>query len=156
MSSGKEHDKATLIISVPFGVGVGLFLGADLGILGGLSFLVGGLWLSPDLDTHSNSLKRWGFLKWMWWPYRKSIKHRSIFSHGPFVGTVLRTTYLITWLILMLATLKLLGIIELIPIVQKLTNLIKNNPIQIFTVILGFESSAMLHLIKDGDPWLLK
>ena len=56
----------------------------------------------------------------------------------------------------MLVTLKFLGIIELIPIIQKLANLIKNDPKQLLTILLGFESSAMLHLIKDGDPWLLK
>jgi uncharacterized metal-binding protein len=33
----------------------------------------------------------------LWRPYQKAIKHRSIWSHGPIVGTVGRILYLSFW-----------------------------------------------------------
>ena len=34
-----------------------------------------GLHISPDLDTHSIAIKRWGILQRLWWPYQKLIPH---------------------------------------------------------------------------------
>ncbi|MBM5802226.1 MAG: hypothetical protein FJ077_15705 [Cyanobacteria bacterium K_DeepCast_35m_m2_023] len=38
----------------------GLWLGAATGLSAGLGVLIGGLWLSPDLDIRSNPTRRWG------------------------------------------------------------------------------------------------
>ena len=62
---------------------------------GGLAFLVGGLWLSPDLDTRSNPTRRWGPLRLLWWPYRRLLRHRSLLSHSPLLGTAGRLLYLL-------------------------------------------------------------
>ena len=85
MASGRDHDKATRLWSLPFGLILGLLLNPANGLIGGFAFAIGGLWLSPDLDTQSRALKRWGILKTLWWPYRKLIPHRSVFSHGPLI-----------------------------------------------------------------------
>ncbi len=62
-----------------------------------------GVVLTPDLDvrrTVSNMVMDDigvlpGFLwELFWWPYSKFIPHRSIFSHGPILGTMLRILYL--------------------------------------------------------------
>jgi uncharacterized metal-binding protein len=60
----------------------------------GLSaYLFSGFWLSDDLDTRSLCYKRWGFFRFLWWPYRKMVPHRSWLSHGLGIGPLLRVVY---------------------------------------------------------------
>lgn len=63
------------------------------------SLLFSGLLLSPDLDLNSSIYKRWGPLRFIWWPYQKCVRHRSIISHSFFVGPFLRVIYfiLVSW-----------------------------------------------------------
>ncbi len=61
-------------------------------------YLFGGLMLGPDLDLHSIHYKRWGWFRWIWLPYRGSMRHRSPYSHAPIMGTTLRVVYLLVWL----------------------------------------------------------
>jgi uncharacterized metal-binding protein len=63
-------------------------------------FMFGGLMFGPDLDIYSRQFQRWGFLRWIWLPYQKSLRHRSFLSHGPIIGTTLRVVYLTTFLAL--------------------------------------------------------
>lgn len=74
--------------------------------------LLGGLFLSPDMDLPtSNPQRRWGPLSVLWIPYEASFKHRSFGSHGfihnkrgdvllwvPFVATAIRVAYLLFWI----------------------------------------------------------
>ncbi len=60
-----------------------------------VGFALGTLILSPDLDTFSRPYKNWGVLRFIWWPYQKSLKHRSWLTHGPLIGTLLRSVYLL-------------------------------------------------------------
>jgi uncharacterized metal-binding protein len=57
------------------------------------AYLFSGFWLSDDLDTRSVCYKRWGLFRFLWYPYRKIVPHRSWLSHGPFVGPLLRIAY---------------------------------------------------------------
>ena len=105
MPSGKTHDRITLW-SLPVVAGLTLVVTqnlvaaqrgmATLMICAG--FLFGGLMLGPDLDIHSVQYKRWGWLRWIWLPYRGSMKHRSPWSHAPITGTTVRVIYLLAWL----------------------------------------------------------
>lgn len=99
MPSGRTHDRITLW-TLPFVVGLALFLtrksGLTLFIC--MGFLLGGLLLGPDLDTHSIHYKRWSWLRWIWLPYRGSMRHRSPWSHSPIIGTTVRVVYLMVWL----------------------------------------------------------
>jgi uncharacterized metal-binding protein len=61
-------------------------------------FLFSGLMFGPDLDVYSRQYKRWGWLRWLWLPYRRSMRHRAFLSHGPIIGTVVRIVYLTSWL----------------------------------------------------------
>jgi uncharacterized metal-binding protein len=99
MPSGRTHDRVTLW-SLPLIAGGTLFTTsrADLAFWVSGGFLVSGLIFGPDLDLYSFHYKRWGKLRWLWRPYQKAIKHRSIWSHGPIVGTVGRILYLGLWL----------------------------------------------------------
>ena len=47
----------------------------------------------PDLDIYSVQFKRWGYFKFIWLPYQKYLRHRSFFSHGFIIGTVIRSLY---------------------------------------------------------------
>jgi uncharacterized metal-binding protein len=102
MSSGRTHDQITLI-SLPILTGISLVVtrNAELTLWVAGSFLFGGLMFGPDLDIHSNQSLRWGWLRWMWQPYRRAIPHRSILSHGPVIGTICRLLYVGLWLVLL-------------------------------------------------------
>ncbi len=156
MASGHEHDNSTKRWSLPFALFLSLFLGINNGLIGGLAFLLGGFWLSPDLDTKSNALKRWGILQALWEPYRRLIPHRSIFSHGPFIGTTLRLFYLTTMIILLLYCLKPIGITSPQEIINLLMKQFNKYPQTFLALFIGIEASAWLHLMKDGDPFPTK
>jgi len=99
MSSGRTHDRITLwalplVVLTAFRVTLSGWLTAVVC----LGFLLGGWMLGPDLDIHSVQYKRWGWLRWIWLPYRGSMRHRSQWSHGPIIGTVVRVLYLSLWL----------------------------------------------------------
>lgn len=99
MSSGRTHDRITLW-TLPLVVVLAFRITLDGGLTGVvcLGFLLGGWMFGPDLDIHSVQYKRWGWLRWIWLPYRGSMRHRSRWSHGPIIGTVVRVLYLAVWL----------------------------------------------------------
>ena len=94
MASGRSHDRATSLLALPFGLLWWPLLGPMGTVLAAAAFLVGGLWLSPDLDTRSKPSRRWGPLAPLWAPYRKLVRHRGLLSHGPLLGSGLRLLYL--------------------------------------------------------------
>ena len=136
-------------MSLPLGASVGFALGWLDGVIAAAAFLIGGLWLSPDLDTRSNALRRWGQLAFIWWPYRRLIRHRSIWSHGPLIGTAVRLLYLLGWLTLVIILVPSLDLEELAELAQRW---IQNHTRTLLTISLALESSAWLHLVLDGDP----
>jgi uncharacterized metal-binding protein len=99
MPAGRTHDRITLI-SLPVVGGAALFLSrsSSLTLIVCAGFLFSGLMFGPDLDIYSCQYKRWGWLRWLWLPYRKFLPHRSLLSHGPVVGTLLRLIYLGLWI----------------------------------------------------------
>ncbi|MCT7952439.1 metal-binding protein [Ancylothrix sp. C2] len=99
MPSGRTHDRITLwtlpaITALSFAVTRSPT--HTLLVAGG--FLFSGLMFGPDLDLHSRPFTRWGLFRWIWIPYQQTLRHRSVFSHGPIIGTVLRVIYLAGWL----------------------------------------------------------
>ncbi len=99
MPSGKTHDRITLW-SLPWIVGLTFILtrSSELTLLVSGGFLFSGLMFGPDLDIYSVQFKRWGWLRRLWLPYQKMMRHRSFFSHGLIIGTGLRLLYLGTFL----------------------------------------------------------
>ncbi|MCC0177309.1 metal-binding protein [Waterburya agarophytonicola K14] len=95
MPSGTTHDRITLwtlpwVASITYG----LTRNGDLTLLVSGGFLFSGLMFGPDLDIRSIQFQRWGLLRGIWLPYRKLLRHRSLFSHGLIIGTCLRVLYL--------------------------------------------------------------
>lgn len=58
------------------------------------SYLFSLLWLSPDLDVDrgSGSLRRWGPLGFLWYPYKELFSHRGV-SHNILLGPLTRLVY---------------------------------------------------------------
>ena len=139
-----------MLLSLPLGLMVAWPLGLSAGVITAAAFLVGGLWLSPDLDTRSNALHRWGPLGGIWWPYRRLIRHRSIWSHGPLIGTATRLLLLLAWTLLVSV---LIPSVSPSLVLTHLQNTLQQYPLQATAMLLGLEASVWLHLIQDGDPW---
>lgn len=107
MAAGLVHDRITInTAGIWFLVGLGVTADFGLAAASAIGCVVGGYWLSPDLDIRSHPFQRWGPLRIIWIPYQKLIRHRSTWSHGPLIGTTLRVLYLaialgLGWLLLL-------------------------------------------------------
>ncbi|WP_293126523.1 metal-binding protein [Microcoleus sp. bin38.metabat.b11b12b14.051] len=156
MPSGRTHDRITLwTLPLVAGVTFGHTQSSSLTLLVSGSFLVGGLMFGPDLDIYSCQYQRWGWFKFIWLPYQKSLRHRSVWSHGPLIGTALRILYLATWI----AVVGVLGL----TIAEKIGNLAGNwqdavldygrsilaHYIEIIAIYIGLELGAMSHYLSD-------
>lgn len=152
MASGRQHDRLTLQLSLPFA----LLWWPALGLAGVASalvgFLVGGLWLSPDLDTPSLPSHRWGPLGLLWLPYRRLLRHRSLLSHAPVLGTVGRLTYLGAVLLALSVALAPLGAPGPGHWIGAAGELWRRQGPLLLVALAGLEASAWLHLLQDGDP----
>lgn len=103
MPDYKTHDTIAYITVVPISAITGYILSlsfTDTLIIAG-GFIISNRYLSPDLDTHSIMRLRWGFLYWLWIPYRNMIKHRSLFSHSGPISACIRIAYMMIPLILL-------------------------------------------------------
>jgi uncharacterized metal-binding protein len=152
MASGRRHDVTTWVLSLPFGLLWWPWLGIGGTISAALAFLLGGLWLSPDLDTRSNPSRRWGPLAVLWWPYRRGLRHRSLLSHSPLLGSALRLAYLAALLLGLSALLAPLGTPgpgRLLELGRGLWH--RQRPL-VMVALAGVEASSWLHLLQDGDP----
>jgi uncharacterized metal-binding protein len=131
---------------------------ADLAFWVSGGFLFSGLIFGPDLDLYSFHYKRWGKLRWLWRPYQQAIKHRSIWSHGPIIGTIGRILYLSLWL--GLVGLFYLGIAQLAgaktysghQLLRILQHSIATNLAVYLALFCGLELGAMSHYMSD---WLV-
>ena len=152
MASGRQHDRATWALGLPFAMLWWPWLGPSGAISGGMGFLIGGLLLSPDLDTRSNATRRWGVLKLLWWPYRRTLSHRSLFSHSPLLGSSLRLAYLAGMVLLVSACLQPMGAPPPQTLVRGAAQLWQQHAPLILSAGVGIEASSWLHLVQDGDP----
>jgi uncharacterized metal-binding protein len=105
-------------------------------------FLFSSLMFNGDLDIESRPYNRWWLLKFIWMPYQGIFHHRSIFTHGLVIGTVVRILYL--------------GIIPFtILLIKGSTGVVAHaftNPMTLHMAILifiGLELGAALHTIAD-------
>ncbi len=144
----------------------GLTQSSNLTLLVSGGFLFAGLMFGPDLDIYSQQYKRWGILRWIWLPYRRSLRHRSIFSHGAIIGTIGRILYLGIWIALFGMTgilmssiaQQLLGMTAqwqtvaqstIATTFQQTVNFAQKASIECFTLIIGLELGAMSHSLSD-------
>ena len=101
MPSGKNHDRITLwLLPVVLASAFMVTIDVPLTVIASIAFLLGGFMMGPDLDIQSVQYRRWGPVRWIWYPYQVLIKHRSAWSHGPLLGTLVRVLYLGAWIAL--------------------------------------------------------
>lgn len=152
MASGRSHDRATWLLSLPFALLWMPWLGLAGVASAAAGFLVGGLWLSPDLDTRSNPSRRWGPLALLWWPYRRGLRHRSLLSHSPLLGSALRLAYLAALLLALSALFSPLGATGPRRLLETAHGLWSQQRTLLLAALVGVEASSWLHLLQDGDP----
>ncbi len=136
-------------------------------------YLFSGLMFGPDLDTYSRQYQRWGMVRWLWLPYRSSMRHRAFLSHGPVVGTIVRLVYLLIWLIALLGVIALVSAIAYATIgeLEKWTQfsqqyvafgqdllgkLAQHHMPEAIALFLGMELGAMSHSCSDWFGSALK
>ncbi len=139
MASGKNHDRSILFATPVVAIVVGSH-SLELGIVAASAHILGGLYLSPDLDLKSIPFKRWGVLRVLWLPYQKLIPcHRHWLSHGVIVGSVVRLLYFAALV---------LPLWVIFPGLQQVDWAITWQKAIAF--FLGVELSALNHLLLDG------
>lgn len=138
MPNGKTHDTITFI-TAPIVGGISYCFIKEIqttAIFLGL-YLFSSLMFNGDLDTNSRPYNRWWLFKMIWIPYQLMFHHRSIFTHGIIIGTIVRVLYL-----------------SVIPI----TILLLKGNFQIFTtinvnvwllILIGLESGSAIHTVSD-------
>jgi uncharacterized metal-binding protein len=96
MPSGRTHDLITFAIAPVVFVGAQVYAGdVKLSIIATAATLFAGLMFGPDLDLDSKPYRRWGPLRFIWFPYKVALSHRSRLSHGLVLGTVFRILYFV-------------------------------------------------------------
>lgn len=140
MASGRVHDLVGVFFTPIIG-GVSYYLTEDIFttlILCG-SFIFSTLMFNGDLDIKSSPYYRWSILRFIWIPYINTFKHRSIFTHGIIIGTLIRLLY-----------------ISIIPIAILIFNDIEIMPLltneYFFIIIIGIELGSALHTVLDFLP----
>ena len=95
MPNGKTHDIITFVCT-PIVVGATWYFTRNVkttAIMLSL-FLFSSFMFNGDLDTPSAPYNRWWIFKMIWIPYQLMFHHRSVFTHGLIIGTVIRVLYL--------------------------------------------------------------
>ncbi len=96
MPDSRTHDRITVYTGFAL-LPITYLLSADHSLLTALTVasgcLVSGLLFSCDLDINSIEYRRWGWLRFLWWPYKQAVPHRSWLSHGLVIGPLLRLAY---------------------------------------------------------------
>ncbi|AFY44901.1 metal-binding protein [Nostoc sp. PCC 7107] len=156
MPSGQTHDRITLW-ALPLVAGVSFWQtrSSSVTLLVASGFMFGGLMFGPDLDIYSRQYQRWGYLRWIWLPYQKSLRHRSFLSHGPIIGTTLRVIYLSV--LLAITALIVLVIIEKLgnttfnwqALGKNVARSLVGHSTEYLALFLGLELGAMSHSLSD-------
>ena len=157
MPSGRTHDRITLWM-LPFIVGLCYLItrNGELTLLCSGGFFFSGLMFGPDLDICSIQFKRWGIFRYLWLPYQKLLHHRSFFSHGLIIGTIIRIIYLSVCLFIVSSL--LIAILQIIFgfdwnwqtfIIKQYNSVTTEYKKEAISLFFGLELGAMSHYISD-------
>src|SRR5919197_2468736 len=96
MPSGRTHDLITFALAPAIFVGAQIHWGRPLvSLVATAAMVFAGLMFGPDLDLYSKQYRRWGPLRFIWFPYMIAFSHRSRLSHGIMLSTIVRVLYFI-------------------------------------------------------------
>jgi uncharacterized metal-binding protein len=102
----------------------GFYMGTDL--------------ITPDLDTESTAIKKWGRLKILWLPYKWTFKHGQS-SHNIVYGAVVRIVYI---------SLIILGVYYLL--FRSLPPGAMFSSVYVFIFLIGIIIANALHVMLDS------
>ncbi|MFM2313818.1 MAG: hypothetical protein RLZZ04_3094 [Cyanobacteriota bacterium] len=157
MPSGVVHDRITICL-LPWVAGITYFStrSAEITLVLSCGYLFSGMMFGPDLDIYSLQYKRWGIMRFIWLPYRKFLRHRSLLSHGLILGTCVRLLYLFT--VIFLLSVFCVAIAQLcwgfnwnwqVFMGKQLHRLIAQYPHESIALLSGLELGAMSHSLSD-------
>lgn len=163
MSDGRTHSRVSFIAGVlliptlsvyrhafspamGLGCALGAILTADLDLSD--EYKIHGMSILEKLPAISLLAKLW---RWYWWPYGKFFIHRSIASHLPLVGTLIRLVYLFLLPSIVMIYLNSLGGDDILSSARAYMILLWNTLSTQFCrdVFAGLVISDLLHLIYD-------
>ncbi|MEA3295808.1 MAG: metal-binding protein [Patescibacteria group bacterium] len=107
MPNGKTHDKITYITTPIITLGTIFFTNITWGVIMFFSYLFSSMMFNGDLDTNSRPYNRWWIFKIIWIPYQLLFLHRSIWTHGFLIGTIIRILYIMPIIILIFISLNI-------------------------------------------------
>jgi uncharacterized metal-binding protein len=147
MPDGKTHLAAAVIALLPAAAATVAyhFLGLWPVVIAVAAYLIGTIWLSPDLDLKSQPYMAWGPLRWIWWPYMRMVPHRSWWSHGPVIGTLARVSVLVALSSIVVSVLVWQGVISL----PGIRSALRIDLWALFSILSGLEVSALVHIGLD-------
>lgn len=138
MPNGNTHDKITFIIAPIIAV-MSYYFTTNIKstVILMSTYFFASLMFNGDLDANSRPYNRWFVFKMIWIPYQLMFEHRSIFTHGLIIGTVIRLIYL--------------GIIPCIILYIKGNfEIITTIDLNIFILVfIGLELGSAIHTISD-------
>lgn len=157
MPSGVVHDRITIWL-LPWIAGITYYVtrSSELTLILSCGYLFSGLMFGPDLDIASVQYKRWGLIRGIWLPYRRFLRHRSVFSHGLILGTCGRLLYLLV--IVFLTATFVVAIAQMCYgfawnwqdfLYRQWNILIFQYPQEAIALLIGLEIGAMSHSISD-------
>lgn len=138
MPDGRTHDIITFAVT-PVVAGVSYYLTKDIKTTSIIvsAYLFASLMFNGDLDVDSRPYNRWWLLKMIWIPYQLMFNHRSIFTHGLIIGTVIRILYISTIPLIIL-------------LLKHQTNMILDIDVHLASLVfIGLESGSAVHTISD-------
>ena len=121
------------------------------------TFVVSGLYFSPDLDLPSTSYRRWGPLRYIWLPYQRLVRHRSWISHSLLAGPLIRFAYF-AMMALFLGVVSLTALSLLVPLdpsgtfrtwVNSSLTWVETHRLVFLYALCGFVASSALHSLTD-------
>lgn len=105
MPSGRTHLNVNMALGIVVVPIVCLWVAPtnEIAVSFSAGYIVGSLFMSPDLDVDFYSINQWNVKKyfggivgklyaWYWYPYARLFKHRGI-SHWVGLGTITRLAY---------------------------------------------------------------
>lgn len=136
MPCGRTHDLITNILGILVIFFTFVFNGFNIesGLII-IFFYFAGYMFNGDLDTNSRAYNRWWVFKMIWIPYQLLFSHRSIFTHGFIVGTLMRLIYVF--------------IIPFIFFSGEIIDFFVNQTNFIIFALVGMEIGAMSHTLAD-------
>ncbi len=136
MPSHKTHDTITyllLIFLIPISL---LYIGINIySLIFIISYIFAGLMFNGDLDCESKPYYRWKVFRLIWIPYQSLFKHRSFFTHGIIIGTLIRLLYIL--------------IIPLIFYYHEIINFVWSYPKFFVFLFCGLEVGSISHTVVD-------